>query len=197
MCLRAPPERACELWVCFPFQLIEAVGWATEVTGFPPKLHEPIAFCMTPVVDRPLMPPDLLQGQFRQWFFVASLEQAAAKRPADKSIAVEVQLVACRLWRGDLPGGLRMQDLIEWWRVASVASSLPSVARIFSGPHPHAEDSQLQDIRALPRASVVRKTGHLLITVLPEMIGGGVKDENQQLAKTRVASLLLERGQPA
>ena len=103
MCLRAPPERACELWVCFPFQLIEAVGWATEVTGFPPKLHEPIAFCMTPVVDRPLMPPDLLQGQFRQWFFVASLEQAAAKRPADKNIAVEVQLVACRLCEGTCP----------------------------------------------------------------------------------------------
>ena len=35
-----------------------------------------------------------------------------------------------------------------------------------------------------------------VLTIAREIIGGGVKDENQQLARARVATCLLERGTP-
>ena len=41
---------------------------------------------------------------------------------------------------------------------------------------------------------IVRPCGALLLSVHPPSHGGGVKDENLQLAKSRVAALLLDRG---
>ena len=36
----------------------------------------------------------------------------------------------------------------------------------------------------------------LVLTLAQELVGGGVKDENIQMAKARVASCLLDRGAP-
>ncbi|CAE7499629.1 unnamed protein product [Symbiodinium sp. CCMP2592] len=107
---------------------------------------------------------------------------------------VEVQLVARTLWSGHLPSDLTLQDLSEWWHSASSACGLSSQHRVFSGPFPQDADTCLEIIASQAGARVIRKSGALLLTIHPALHGGGVKEENTTLAKTRVAALLLERG---
>ncbi|CAE6969160.1 ngoBIM [Symbiodinium sp. CCMP2592] len=107
---------------------------------------------------------------------------------------VEVQVVARKLWEGVLPGGIALQLFSDIWNGISRLCSLPSGHRIFSGPHPHDPATTLQTLHQAPRTCVIRRTGHLVITIHPEIRGGGVKSENLSWAQTRAASECLSQG---
>ncbi|CAE7228904.1 unnamed protein product [Symbiodinium sp. CCMP2592] len=193
VCFRGPSCAAGDLWMGFPFQLLSALGWGSEIEGLPPRDHVPVAFRLQPLQGRPIMPADLLHNQCRVWLFISQVEDNTCSI-GEPAIEVEIQLLACRLWIGRLPGATTLQNISDWWQCASVACALPGRHRVFSGPHPHDPAATIAEVAAQTTASVIRKTGHLLVTIQPQIIGGGVKDENVQLAKTKVATLLLDRG---
>ena len=192
--VRGPSAAAADLWIGFPFQVLSTLGWSADVIGLPPREHLPIEFHLQPVAGRSAMPVDLMHNQCRVWFFTSQAEHASADTAAADGIDVELQLVACKLWSGRLPRSLPLQEISRWWHTASCACSVSSTHRIASGPHLQGEATDLNAVANSSRTNVIRRTGHLLVTILPEIVGGGVKDENLQLAKTRVATLLLDRG---
>ena len=190
---RGPAFAASDLWMGFPFQVLSPLGWQSDIHGLPPRDHAPVEFRLTPEEGRPAMPADLMLNQCRVWLFVSQVEQALHDCAAEILVDVEIQLIACRLWVGKLPREVALQTISEWWQRASTACALPGNHRVFSGPHPQDAMVTVGDA-SLTKANVIRKTGHLLVTRQPELGGGGVKDENLQLAKTKVATLLPDRG---
>ncbi|CAE7775004.1 unnamed protein product [Symbiodinium sp. KB8] len=185
---------ACDLLIGVPFHLLDALGWASIVAGLEDPSQPHFRVITWPLVNRPHMPVDLMHEQWRLWLLTAFLDQAADECSARSSIFVEVQLVAKVLWTGSLPSTLCLEVFSQWWRRASLACGLEAAHRVFSGPFPQEPESSLQAIAEQPGARVLRKSGALLITIHPSFSGGGVKEENNLLAKTRIAALFLDRG---
>ena len=192
--LRGRPEASCDLLLGVPFHLLEALGWASCVSLDDTSLRGAFVVAMWPDPARAQMPVHLLHEQWRLWLLTALLEHTASRCPPDSGLLVEVQIVARTLWHGTLPATLRLDVLSQWWQSTSDACNLAPDHRVFSGPFPQEADADLQAIAALPGFKVIRKTGALLITVHPSFSGGGVKEENTLLAKTRTAALFLDRG---
>ena len=190
--LECPAAAAIDTWLGFPFHLVQAFGWNSAVANFPPRSAEPMCICLTPAQPGHL-PIALLPRQIRQWCLVALLDHHASPTAPD-AVPVEVQIAASRIWWGALPGHLVASELEQWWQVVSDVCSLPTGARVFSGPHPIPQASTIGEVRQQPRACVIRRSGHLLLTIHPYCHGGGVKEENQHWAQTRAASLCLTQG---
>ena len=182
-----------DVWMCLPFHLITALGWDAVSPNFPSADGRNCCFTLTPRPTLVRMPVDLMHGQWRIWFMVAQLEAAMSGNIAE-GLQVEVQLVARRLWTGFLPRALTLSRVSAMWQTACARCHLPIERRVFSGPFPCSQDLSLGEIADSPHNCVIRKTGHLLVTVHPEMHGGGAKSESLNWAKTRAASLCLAHG---
>ncbi|CAE7258026.1 unnamed protein product, partial [Symbiodinium microadriaticum] len=186
------PDVALDAWLTMPFHLIQALGWESEEENFPPRTSAPSCCHLKPT--RPLcMPVDLMHEQWRLWLLTAQLDALAEQASADVVVS-EVQVVARCVWTGALPASTTLATLSSFWSVASTTCDLGAGHRLFSGPHPHMPDLQLQELRTLTKECVVRRTGRLLLTFHPEVRGGGVKAENLSWAQTRAASLCLSQG---
>ena len=187
-----PAAQAVDAWLGFPFHLAQAFGWSAQVLNFPPCSSAPMLINLQPAHPAHL-PSDRLPGQIRLWYLVAYLDgRAAASGPAP--VQVEVQVEARRVWWGNLPDSFVVDDLETWWHTVSVACDVAPGARVFSGPHPIPTGATVAEVRQHQKACVVRRSGHLLLTVHPNCVGGGVKDENQHWAHTKTASLCLSQG---
>ena len=182
-----------DVWMCLPFHLITALGWDAESPDFPPTDGRSCCFTLSPRPTLARMPVDLMHGQWRIWFLVAQLEAAMSDGRAE-GVQVEVQLVARRLWTGLLPRTLTLSSISAMWQTACARCHLPMEHRVFSGPFPCGQELSLSELVASPHHCVIRKSGHLLVTVHPEMHGGGAKSESLNWAKTRTASLCLAQG---
>ncbi|CAE7364605.1 ngoBIM, partial [Symbiodinium sp. CCMP2592] len=190
--LEVAAEVAAQVWFCMPFHLLYAFGWSSSEENFPPVEQAPSVFRMAPCRSV-AMPRDLFVEQWRWWLVVARLESLANSTHTGR-VDVEVQVVARRLWVGQLPAGTPLQTFTDIWNIASAICNLLPGHRIFSGPHPHVPTATLGEIHATPAARVVRRTGHLLITVHPELRGGGAKSDDLSWAQTRTASECLAQG---
>ena len=73
---------------------------------------------------------------------------------------------------------------------------LPHGCRVFSGPFPLPEGLCVYGLDPGVRRCIVRKSGARLLSIHPEVRGGGAKDADRTLVSTRVASLLLGSGVP-
>ena len=182
-----------DCWMCLPFHLIAALGWESQETFALQGQPGPLLLDLSPRPDALHMPVDIMQDTWRIWCFVAQLEHAVAS-PPETGIDVEVQLVARRLWTGRLPGDTNLQAISHWWQQASQACHLLPGHRVFSGPHPKLDHLTLQDLKHNPATCVLRQSGRLLVTIHPELRGGGAKTETSNWAKTRAASLCLAHG---
>ncbi|CAE6968657.1 unnamed protein product [Symbiodinium sp. CCMP2456] len=183
---------ALDVWLAMPFHLVHAMGWLSEEDNFPP-LHPAPSCLKLRQVRQPGMPVDLMHDQWRLWLLTAQLDELAATCKGD-TIASEIQVVARCLWTGSLPADTTLEVISGFWRQASAVCGLGDGHRIFSGPHPHLPSIPLRELRQSPKECVVRRSGRLLITVHPEVRGGGVKSENLSWAQTRTASLCLSNG---
>ena len=182
-----------DCWLCMPFHLIGALGWDCHQT-FPTMGGSFILQVdMQPKPQALHMPVDIMRDTWRIWCFVAQLEHQALSSAA-AGIEVEVQLVARRLWTGRLPGTTTLSLVSQWWHKASDVCHLLAGHRVFSGPHAHDECTTLEEIKQDPKTCVLRRSGRLLITIHPEVRGGGAKTEASNWAKTRAASLCLAHG---
>ncbi|OLP96400.1 hypothetical protein AK812_SmicGene21382 [Symbiodinium microadriaticum] len=192
--IRCPEEVAVQFWLGFPFHLTEALGWATTVVNFPCHNRDPMELHLRPSPGRLHVCPGLLPSQLRLWYMVAKLEAHSLPAASAANFQVELQVVARRFWHGYLPGDFRIDVLEDWWREASAACDLPPDVRVFSGPHPLLPDTSVGQARQIAKGVVVRRTGALLLTLHPSCVGGGVKEENMNWSKTRLASLCLAQG---
>ena len=189
-----PEHAATDFWLGFPFQLTEALGWKSEVINFPCQDHMAMSLRLSPDPTRIYLQPSSVQGQLRIWYVVSRLNMAKDMAEPENRYAIEIQVVAHGIWQGQLPGTFQVNLLEEWWRGASKATALPPDVRVFSGPHPLWPDSSLEAVRAERQHRVVRKSGALLLTLHPACTGGGVKEENLNWSKTRLAALCLAKG---
>ena len=181
-----------DLLLGVPFHLLDAFGWDSHASD---TAATDFTVTMWPRDARAHMPVDLMHEQWRLWLLTALIEQEAQGCQDAPDILVEVQLVAKVLWSGLLPGTLPLEAFSRWWQCASDACGLPSAHRVFSGPFPQEIAQNLAQVAEQAGSKkVLRKSGALLITLHPSISGGGVKDENNLLAKTKVAALFLDRG---
>eukprot|EP00439_Symbiodinium_sp_Y106_P031139 s6276_g3.t1 len=192
--LTCPAGLAVDMWLGFPFHLTLAYGWDAQIDNFPPAADAPMLIRMQPMLLRLHLQPATLPRQLRIWFIVACLEAQTVTSDTEGSMLVEIQVEAQRIWWGHLPDLLRIAQLEQYWRDASRVCQLPPDARVFSGPHLLQADDTLLAVHARHRHRIVRKSGHLLITLQPSVFGGGVKDEQAHWAQTRAASICLAQG---
>ena len=190
--LECPASAAVDAWLGFPFHLAQAFGWQSSVFNFPPQDGVPMYIGLQPS-QLGHLPHQQLPRQIRLWYLVALLDRQSSAA-ASPPVNVEVQVDSHRVWWGTLPDSLVVEEVENWWEAVSLACKLPPGARVFSGPHPIPSGDTIADVRQQPKACVVRRSGHLLLTIHPNCVGGGVKDENQHWAQTRAASLCLSQG---
>ncbi|CAE7289892.1 Trdmt1 [Symbiodinium sp. CCMP2592] len=191
--LQAQATAVLDVWMRLPFHILDAIGWESTATFAPAGQPGPLVLDMRPRADMLHMPADILLDAWRVWMFVAKLEHFSVPSTAPGA-EVEVQLVALRLWTGRLPASVTLAQISTWWQAAAVSCSYPPGHRVFSGPHPKVPETMLQEMLQDPSSCVIRRSGRLLLTVHPELRGGGAKADAANWAKTKAASLCLANG---
>ena len=131
------------------------------------------------------------------WLFVARLEAFSQQNITVSQCQVEVQVVACTMWEGSLPESFQVSLLGCLWDEVLSTQAAVGTSRVYSGPHALHEGATCSAILSdTTQHKVVRRHGSLVLSVHPPCRGGGVKEENLQLAQSRVATILLDRGIP-
>ena len=126
----------------------------------------------------------LLQGCLNFW-------QSRAAEPVPAIFQVE----GVALWNGVLPAGLPFRAFLEVWTKAHAVLGNNKSGRIYSGPRPIPLDMTLAEAAlSVSAPGFTRKTGELLITIMPTLRGGGSKDERYSQAQSGLAQLLMDRG---
>ena len=182
-----------ELQTGQPFAAMPALGWTVQVAKFSARLAEPCLLRCLPAVGRIRPSSTDLKELIRVWHVASYLDRRACTPQQSDARRVEVQVCARRMWQGYLPDSFDLEALQQLWKAYSEPLQLLSGIRVFSGPFPQVHARAIGDICLSPW-KVVRKTGELLVSLMPEVRGGGVKEENKQLAVSRVAALCLDRG---
>ena len=125
-----------------------------------------------------------------QLLLASRLQAVSTPASSLTMIHVEVQVVASTIWRGQLPQSLFVDLLLDWWHHIALAFQVECKTRLFSGPYFLPPGLTCQEVVSGDR----RRTGELLLSVHPELRGGGTKEENKQWAKSRLATLCLSQG---
>ena len=111
------------------------------------------------------------------------------------SVPVKVQVWGQTLRLGALPPDMAFEDLVDLWQQAGLAVGSHRFARLYSGPKQVAVEMELQAAVTGPvPPGFVTKGGFLLVTYMPELRGGGAKDDKFKSAQTDLAQLFLEKG---
>ncbi|CAE7237381.1 unnamed protein product [Symbiodinium sp. CCMP2592] len=193
--LHVPAEHAVAWFLQAPCHLLECLGWTMLTTGDGVPADAPLQFSIRPNVDCPGVPASEVPDYLRDLLFLSQVRAHAAAAEATLIGPFMLQVGTRTLGQLSLAPRINADKLEHFWRVASNATGCWPGAQIFSGPrrlHFTTVFEQLGDA-AFHRN---RATGLPVLTVVPEVRGGGVKDENVQLAKSRIASLFLDRGVP-
>ncbi|CAE7407308.1 unnamed protein product [Symbiodinium sp. CCMP2592] len=193
--LHVPAEHAVAWFLQAPCHLLECLGWTMLTTGDGVPADAPLQFRIQPNVDYPGVPANEVPGYLRDLLFLSQVRAHAAAAETSLIGPFMLQVGARTLGQLSLAPRINADKLEHFWRVASNATGCWPGAQIFSGPrrlHFTTVFEQLGEA-AFHRN---RATGLLVLTVVPEVRGGGVKDENVQLAKSRIASLFLDRRMP-
>ena len=191
-----PEPYATAWWVQLPYHLLECVGWAAETNDPPTGERTHMQITLRPAVPSPLLSVPSLRLYLRELLFLSHL-RALAKDASHLLIGpFLVQVDARALGELCLPSTTTPAQLENWWSTACRAAQTWPGARLFSGPRALLVDQTLAELLTASAFHVKRRNGLPLLTVMPEVRGGGVKDENTSLAKSKLASLMLDRGVP-
>ena len=188
----AIPAGAATAWYArFPTVLLERLGWDSEFGPLPNAAGEQLHLTIR-ASKRPLLVP--LAGMLdylRCTLFLGQLRMLV-QTSTGATVMTELQVNAHTVSVLALPATMPTAAIAQCWENASYCLALGPGVRVFSGPFPLPIDAVLGHIsgQALHRAG----GGPLVLSVMPEVRGGGAKDANVQLAKTRLATVLLDRG---
>ena len=194
---QVPMESATLFRLSFPHFLLPPLGWKwVEHLGSDPPATVTIG--LEPQLHMPSLMPHRLRHLMRVWLFRAQLIYTTgwhALPTLGATQAVEVHVVSQCVWKGQLPLALTLADAIRMWAAASTAVRLATAARVFSGVAALADHLCLRDIAALSvRLRKSRITEALILTVHPEIMGGGAKTETKEWAQSHIAQVCLSEG---
>ena len=191
LCIGSGSE--CEWALQAPYHLLECVGWSlSAVTGLGTGGHS-LHLLAAPFADGPVASASTVRVYLRDLLFLAQLRGANQGRFIGPFV-IQVQTRTLRSL--SLSSGLKPSCLEAMWHRACVATGCWPVAQVFSGPRRLPHDDCLENLLQTGAFHVQSASACPILSIFPETRGGGVKDENQQLAKTKMATLLLERGVP-
>ena len=184
----------------FPAQLLRPLGWRAVFLRLAPLQQGPIyrqapmAIEIRPSVAQPLMPPSELHQLQALWLFRAQLCNCGL---AKFGLSVEVQVVHQPVWRGSLLGSVTLGEVERMWNAAFLACALPEACRVHTGPFAYAPDVPIARLHSSERRVYrSRCSGRLVLTVHPELRGGGAKVDTKAWAATKVATVCLAQGMP-
>ncbi|CAE7203428.1 unnamed protein product [Symbiodinium natans] len=193
-CFQVPSAFAAHWCMHLPIALIEAMGWSVTFGAFPPRAVDRLQVSLQPKLAGFVISPETMQGLLRKQSFLGQLYQLAKTQPPGcPKVEVELQCQAETVAFTSLPAAMTVETILNCWRSASLFAGCWPKARVTSGPFPLPVERNLQTNGAQP---LFRRKGssRILLCVHVEHRGGGAKDDGVQLAKTRIASLLLDRG---
>ena len=189
----APVEKAHHVAATFPDQVFHAAGWRVVHTASAD--HALTLFAPEPMRGLQLPERGLLTLCGYQMFTgVLQYLHRRGHAGVDR-VLVLVQVSGKCCWRGTLPGHLRFDELLDVWHQCHVRVGVPCRSRIMSGPN-HVDGTwTLAEGRSGSRVQVSHaKTGHLRVTLMPEVHGGGAKDKKWATTQNEVAQVLLHKG---
>ena len=193
-CFQVPSAFAAHWCMHLPIALIEAMGWSVTFGAFPPRAVDRLQVSLQPKLAGFVISPESMQGLLRKQSFLGQLYQLTKTQPPGcPKVEVELQCQAETVAFTSLPAAMTVETILNCWRSASLFAGCWPKARVTSGPFPLPVERNLQTNGAQP---LFRRKGssRILLCVHVEHRGGGAKDDGVQLAKTRIASLLLDRG---
>ncbi|CAE7241088.1 unnamed protein product [Symbiodinium sp. CCMP2456] len=191
--LRVGQDSACEWALQAPYHLFECVGWSLSPFAGAPTDASSFCLLAAPFAEGQVASTDTIRGYLRDLLFLAQLRHRGSDSAAGPFVLQVQTRTLCHL---SLPSDFTPHRLEDAWHRASVATGCWPVARVFSGPRYLPHDERFVDLLQEDALHVQSASGRPVLSIFPETRGGGVKDENQQLAKTKIATLLLERGVP-
>ena len=145
--------------------------------------------CLLPAPASLILPGT--QATLRERLFLLLVHECTRSFPDLGKYFVTFQVRKAVLGQLCLPSQVTPCLLEGCWRLASAAAGVWPNARVYSGPFPL---EFFKPLRAQEDRFFVKASMGICITVVPEVRGGGAKDENLQLAVSRFASTCLERG---
>ena len=190
---------AVDWWFASPKHLARAFAVDVLHSQFPPPGDTNFLLTFSPGSSEPQFDRLQLQLWLRNLFFLAPIRdasQTAAILATSDRVFIEVQVVAQTLWQGYVPGALLPEHFSGWWKSACAAFGLAPDVRVYSGPFPLdlykplAAWSRTSDASHLVR----KRTGALLVSMMPPVFGGGAKDDKSSNAQTKVAQACLANG---
>ena len=194
--LSVAAEHALTWWIQAPSHLLECLGWQLLSGDMPTEAGQQFQLSLQATGGTPPVPLCELRSYLRDLLFLAQLRHSTADAESLLLEPVLIQVVARSLGCLRLPAQMCVDKIEHMWRTACLAVDCWPNARVFSGPFPLRVESRLEDLVVSTEVFRKGRDRCLVLSVMPETRGGGSKDENLQLAKSRVAALLLDRGAP-
>ena len=194
--LSVAAEHALTWWIQAPSHLLECLGWQLLSGDMPTEAGQQFQLSLQATGSTPPVPLCELRSYLRDLLFLAQLRHSTADAESLLLEPVLIQVVARSLGCLRLPAQMCVDKIEHMWRTACLAVDCWPNARVFSGPFPLRVESRLEDLVVSTEVFRKGRDRCLVLSVMPETRGGGSKDENLQLAKSRVAALLLDRGVP-
>ena len=198
--IEVPHDVAVDWWLAFPTHFASALGLVVEHSHFPPP--EGANMLVSVWANPTKIAFDMLE--VRAWLRVllflapARYHDSQVRRQCQAIAARKVafQVVGLNIWEGSLPVTLRPTDVEEWWSLASHCVGLDPNARVYSGAFPLPPGEPLSQVASNsgPGRVIRRRTGALLLTLMPALYGGGAKEEKKQGIQSQVAKLCLSNG---
>ena len=186
---------ALDVWLGFPWHLLHCMGYRVDLSPYPPSEEESLEVLLSPRPQGAALTLQGLQTYIRDLLFLASL-RTDSEPEGTPSITLLVQDGTRDLDAVRVPADLTPASILDRWLVACHATGCPAQARIFSGPHSIEPTLPVAILWRHGKVHTKARAGSriLTITIAREIVGGGAKEESRQLATTRAAALMLDRG---
>ena len=204
---QVPEDQAALFRLTFPSHLLASMGWhmrkgdsilretpsAEEGTSAEKPPLWSTTFQLVPRSNAIISAPQFCHLQ-RLWVFRARLE--SLRQPADHGgLLVVVKIVSHAVWQGPLPSTTSLHALGEVWAAASIILKLSPSCQVRSGPYMFSPDTCIASLLSPTVKTLrVRPTGTLVLTVHPEIRGGGPKAEAKTWATAKLAAVCLQQG---
>ena len=191
--LRLASPTAYTLGHSLPSPHYQALGWQPVLLSSHPVEDKQLLFRPTPFGLQ--LPCHLLRELFAETLVAGALSRwPRPSSAADDLVAVKVQVYGRCLWQGMLPPQTLFGDVLALWRRIRAACAVQTQARIYSGPRPVCPTLSLAAARSPSAHAFTSRRGLLCVTIMPEICGGGAKDDKWATAQNAMAQQFLEQG---
>ena len=191
---QVPVDDSALFQLTFPSHLLPALGWTMLCTGRADAAAGSVymTFALIPHSALAISVAQLRHLQ-RLWLFRARL-QSESNEGRGTCVQAVVKVVAQEVWSGPLPGRLQLSSLYDMWAASSTLLRLRPASRLFSGPYHQNPEACVAEIQARSTGVLrVKPTGTLVLTIHPEIRGGGQKREVKSWAASRALLSVLSR----